>query len=118
MRLPKKKLILISVFVLIASFAVFQVFKIYNSARQILAETRARQDGKIAYPLKKIPHSSPQKPNRNFAKHRRWSGIFRFKNSFFAVENKASDSFFTGKISRPALFNRLFLIKLNKIHAG
>ncbi len=53
MRLSFKKSIVVSITALILSFAAFQIFSIYNSARQMLAETRARQVGKIALALKK-----------------------------------------------------------------
>lgn len=77
MRLSKKKIILISIFVSLSSFAAFQVFSIYNSARQMLAETRARQDGKnrVAVETKILtPHLNNQ--NRNFAEHLGCSRIY------------------------------------------
>ena len=86
MSLSFRKSIIIGIFTLIVSFAAYQIFSIYNSARQMLAETRARQDGKNRVNFEKkllTPHLTNQieilqntNDVRNFAE---------FKDSFFAA---------------------------------
>ncbi len=86
MRLSKKKIIFISVFVLILSFAAFQIFSIYDSARQMLAETRARQNGKnrVSFVKKLLtPHLTKQIEILQNTDDVR--AFVKYKNSFFAA---------------------------------
>lgn len=86
MRLPFKK-----IFVLIVSLTVlfcvgFQVYRIYRSARQTLAETRARLDEKnrVAFEKKVLtPHLSNKIQIRQNTSDVR--DLIRFKDSYFAA---------------------------------
>ncbi|MGI9055479.1 MAG: two-component regulator propeller domain-containing protein [Pyrinomonadaceae bacterium] len=86
MRLSKKKSIIVGIFALISSFAVFQVFSIYDSARQMLAETRARQDGKHRVAVEKkilTPHLTNQIEILQNTDDVR--AFVKYENSFFAA---------------------------------
>lgn len=86
MRLSFKKSIAAGISALVLSFAAYQIFSIYNSARQMLAETRARQDGKNRVSFEKkllTPHLTNQikiLQNTNDVR-----AFVKFKDSFFAA---------------------------------
>ncbi len=86
MRLSFKKSIIIGVFALILSFAAYRIFSLYNFTRQMLAETRARQNMKNRVSFEKkflTPHLTNQieiLQNTNDIR-----AFVNFKNSFFAA---------------------------------
>lgn len=86
MSLSFRKSIVVGIFALIVSFAVYQIFSIYNSARQMLTETRARQDGKNRVSFEKkllTPHLTNRieiLQNTNDVR-----AFVSYKDSFFAA---------------------------------
>ena len=86
MRMSFKKLIVLVVSVSVLSFAAFQIFSIYDSARQMLAETRARQNGinRVSFEKKLLtPHLSNQiQILQNTSEAR---DFVKFQNSYFAA---------------------------------
>lgn len=88
MNRAKKKSIIIGITALILIFAVYQIFTIYNTSLQMLAESRARQDGKNRVAVEKqilTPHLTNQiEILQNFSDVR---ALVNYKNSFFAATN-------------------------------
>ena len=86
MRMSFKKLIVLVVSVSVLGFAAFQIFSIYDSARQMLAETRARQNGinRVSFEKKLLtPHLTNQiEILQNTSDVR---AFVKYKNSFFAA---------------------------------
>lgn len=88
MRLSKKKSVIIGFSALVLSFAAYQIFTIYNTSLQMLAESRARQDGKNRVAVEKrilTPHLKNQiEILQNYGDVR---AFVNYKNSFFAATN-------------------------------
>lgn len=87
-RLSFKSAIFIGVSALILSFAIFQIFSIYNSAKKTLATERARlnEQNRVAFEKRILtPHLTNNiQILQNTGETR---DIVRFRNSFFAVTN-------------------------------
>ena len=86
MRLSFKKSVFIAISVMILSFAAFQIFSIYNSARKTLANERARLKDKTSVTFEKkilTPHLTNKiQILQNTLETR---DFVKFKNSYFAA---------------------------------
>lgn len=86
MRLSFRKFTFIGIATLALSFFVYQIFSIYNSARQTLADERARliEQNKVAFEKRTLtPHLTNKIQIRQSANNVR--DFVRFKDSFFAA---------------------------------
>lgn len=86
MRLSFKKSVFIGVSALILSFAAFQIFTIYNSARKTLADERARLIDKISVTFEK-KNLTPHLTNKIqiLQNHSETRDFIKFRNSYFAA---------------------------------